>query len=860
MFFDDDEFEEIDAVLEKQELEVAPCEKTNGIRKETSSSTSTISASCGDPQEATKAVDGVNGVNGDRCHDLKGANGVDCITSVNGAHGRSGADATSEQYFDRAARKNMHWYCEDTKTWLRQSDAGDWRGWQVENAASATRPGAEWTPWHRLLDDDDPPFYMWYEGARTNAAFSEVDVHVLDGRGDEVAYVEEPDTAMEGAVQAPRELTRSQLLFQSMVAAQVMAHDYGLIAGDRVLMFLPPSVEQIIWVEACKRLGIIYCCCNPRLPAEQIADRVVLLKPKLLITIEHPEWSCIAHKALNNYMPCADAIQRAASLGLAVEAELAGRWRDRVTVSCLEPPFAEGGSSAAPDGPLLSGTSVLILGYLAAPISAVQRKMMNARPVPVLAETRVLGEDWARDELSDEAAGRLQGPADVAAMYKRYPPPVPLEANFPMFVIFTSGTTGKPKGVCHTHAYIAGLVETMKVSFQAKQGVDRMMTVATLGWITGQSYQISAVLASGVTSVLMQGHPTSPSPARFAHVINKHNVTIFKAGSAFLRGVMTTDAAMKQVEETDTTCLKVATFCAEPVSGAVQEWAQGALCANYINSYWATEHGGIVWSREFGNSEQVLKADAHCWPMRWLDADVYAFEDQNLSDAGGAWKAQRAGDGVRADVVCTSPFPYMLRYVWGDVENFGAPGWRGDRRTMTTKYWRRVQTMERATHWVYTQGDFAVRHQDGSYTFHGRSDEVLNVNGILFGTEHLEGGILRDKQLGKSPIGHCVVTGIPHAISGEVPLAWITPADPGDPPTETRDFGRLFRLVQDTVGSVNLMIIVVKELPQTFSGKFMRRVLMAISRGEALPDLSMVSNPDCIPHLIDSFSKWNLNR
>merc|ERR1719221_25279 len=135
---------------------------------------------------------------------------------------------------------------------------------------------------------------------------------------------------------------------------------------------------------------------------------------------------------------------------------------------------------------------------------------------------------------------------------------------------------------------------------------------------------------------------------------------------------------------------------------------------------------------------------------------------------------------------------------------------------MTKKYWRKTQIPDGSEQWVYVQGDFAVKYPDGSYTFHGRSDEVLNVNGILFGTEHIEGAILRDKVLTpNSALGHCVVVGYPDKLAGEVPLAWLTSGDPKSPLTE-RDCMRLFRLVDETVGSVTVKFILVGALPQTF--------------------------------------------
>merc|ERR1712232_187997 len=346
--------------------------------------------------------------------------------------------------------------------------------------------------------------------------------------------------------------------------------------------------------------------------------------------------------------------------------------------------------------------------------------------------------------------------------------------------------------------------------------------------------------------------------SRFAEVINKQNVTIFKAGSAFLREVMSNGAAMQEVKELNTPKqLKVATFCAEPVSSAVQEFAMEAICANYINSYWATEHGGIAWSRRFGDATQPLKADTHSWPLPWLDADVFAFDDTaRPEDANLAWKATEAQIGERAEVVLKAPYPYMFRFVWGDVDGFGKVGWTGDRETMLRKYWRKTQLPDRSEQWVYVQGDFAVKYDDGAFTFHGRSDEVLNVNGILFGTEHIEGAILRDRQRNKdSSLGHCVVVGYPDKIAGQVPLAFVVSNGEGKR-LASEDFLRLYSLVNETVGTVQVKFVQVSAIPQTFSGKFMRRLLKCIAVGEPLGDTSTIANPECIAKITEEFKAW----
>jgi acrylyl-CoA reductase (NADPH)/3-hydroxypropionyl-CoA dehydratase/3-hydroxypropionyl-CoA synthetase len=783
---------------------------------------------------------------------------------------RSNALTSSTIYFESAAKKNLSWYHPGLNSWLRHDpDKDAWSGWSSDATERTSLPG-EWTPWSSLLDSSEPPFYKWFSDGMTNAAYNEVDVHVLEGYGEDIAYIEEfdPNDGLESAI-----TTRHELLAKSAAAARHLKTKYNLQKGDRVLINMPAGIEQILWVEACKRLGIIYCCCNPGLPPEQIADRVYVLRAKLVISVEHPDWSFVVHNALNNYIPVEEALQRSTKIDGFDTNKYASQWSSRFTVSVKEPPFSCGsqvcicGAEYATETAkfcydcgrklqqalpqevthikeVLYGCKVLVIGTVQVPWNSAQK---NLQAPEKKAETSVFSK---YETLHSDCTGA----AYVAELWKEYGPPVPVEANFPLFIIFTSGTTGKPKGVAHTHTYAVGLVETMRVVFDADPDYDRMLTVGALGWITGQSYQIAAPLASRVTAVIMLGNPVRPVRHRFAQVINKHDVTIFKAGSAFLREVMAVKEAMEAVKAEKTTeVLRVATFCAEPVSAAVQEFAMNAICKNYINSYWATEHGGIVWSRKFDDPTQPLEANAHSWPMTWVDADVWAFQGQM---ANGVWKARQAKVGERAEVVCTAPYPYMFRYVWGDLDNFGQPGWVGDRSIMLKKYWRRTRLTGNEEMWAYVQGDFAVKHDDGAFTFHGRSDEVLNVNGILFGTEHIEGAILRDKQLNPdSKVGHCVVTGYPDEVSGEVPLAWIVPGDPKQVP-DADDFTRLWGLVRDTVGQLQVKFIICNALPQTFSGKFMRRLLSSISQDKPLGDVSTIANADCIPGLVDSYKMW----
>ena len=281
------------------------------------------------------------------------------------------------------------------------------------------------------------------------------------------------------------------------------------------------------------------------------------------------------------------------------------------------------------------------------------------------------------------------------------------------------------------------------------------MIVATPAWITGQSYMISACLTAGITSILLEGSPVAPSPLRFANIIERHRVTIFKAGSTFLRQVMADPTAIIELKKHDMSSLRAASFCAEPVSPTVHSFAIQYICSHYVNSYWASEHGGIVFTRPFlgsGGASQV--PDARCEPVPWIQASVMVTDEHdNLRNA----KDKEHGE-IILHMCC--PFPSLARTIWGDKGQFEKKSlrWRGNLNAFCNTYFRTVTSSQRRNpsssssssssittttneaankkekELLFVQGDWAQKHKDGSFSFHGRSDDVLNVGGQRIGT------------------------------------------------------------------------------------------------------------------------------
>ncbi len=791
------------------------------------------------------------------------------------------------------AARVLHWYHPDLDAWLTRGSDGTWRGWRVADGEDC-RLDDEWTPWTRAFDDRDAPFYRWFSGGLTNAAFNEVDRHVAAGFGDEPAYFFEGDrwdpaaNDGRGGPVHQRVLTRRDLFIQSVVAARALA-DLGLAKGDRIALNMPNILEQIVWTEGAKRLGVIYTPVFGGFSDKTLSDRIADAGARVVITADGasrnaeiaPFKEAYTDPALDRFIDVPTArtliaeVARkhhapalAAALSRAVAEELAGE----ITVLPAEAMRALGKALEARRD-LDPGTAAELRADLAEALARAPdrvEKVIVVRHAGLAdvpwTETRDV---WAHDLLAEaeravcaaagvpdmNALGRLDDRALARALWRAVPCR-PVDAEFPLFIIYTSGSTGKPKGVVHVHGgYLAGVAQTMAVSFDAVPGRDVIYVVADPGWITGQSYLISASLAARIPGIVAEGAPVFPTAGRFASIIERHRVTIFKAGVTFLKTVMTNPQNRKDVARYDMSSLRVATFCAEPTSPTVQRFGMELMTPRYINSYWATEHGGIVWTHPYGNPDLRLRADARTYPLPWVMGDVWVPEGE--PDDRGRVGYRKAAPEEKGEIVITAPYPYLARTIWGDAGNVGKPEWKGDIARFASVYFGRFREPSGAPAWAYLQGDFARRYEDGSFSLHGRSDDVINVSGHRIGTEEIEGAILKDKQVNPdSPVGNCIVVGAPHPDKGLTPVAFILLA-PGRG-LSGDDERRLRDLVREEKGAVAVPsdFITVRAFPETRSGKYMRRYLRAMMLGETLGDTTTLRNPESLDEIAERIAAW----
>ncbi|QLC26510.1 AMP-binding protein [Parasphingopyxis algicola] len=824
------------------------------------------------------------------------------------------------------AKRRICWFLPDegeNGAWVNWDEQGDrWTGWNAATAEPVTPDlPADFEPWDRAFNGDDPPNWRWFEGGLTSAAFNEVDRHVLAGHGEEAALIFEGDRwnmAEDGGRGGPVDsypVSRKKLLLESAKCALALKA-LGLQPGDRIALNMPSIAEQIYWTEGAKRLGIVYTPVFGGFSDKTLSDRIADAGARVVITADGsyrnaqmaPFKPMYTDPALDNFvavpvaMELLDAALADGDLGVeagradVIRATVAELLEGEVTVERSDvmrgvgKALAEMGQGGGIDARQSAQLRIAVASALVDSPPRVEAVIVvrhTAQPDLIWNDDRdrwsheltdTAGEELlaaARDagfDVSDEDALLALPDADLVRAVWASSPVLAVDAEYPNFIIYTSGSTGKPKGVVHVHGgYCAGVAATMPAAFGAEPG-DTMYVVADPGWITGQSYLIAASLLCRVTTIVTEGSPVFPHAGRFASIIERYDVDIFKAGVTFLKSVMQNPENLKDIERYDLSSLKVATFCAEPVSPAVQAFAMEHVAERYINSYWATEHGGIVWTHFHGNDDFPLRADAHTYPLPWILGDVW-IEDtdgrgdsdavplpRNDEDGGVAWR--RADIGEKGEIIIRLPYPYLARTIWGDAEGFTvetdgrtarvAPTWRGNADRYADTYWKRWRGA-----WAYTQGDFAMRHEDGSYSLHGRSDDVINVSGHRIGTEEIEGAILRDKALDpNSPVGNVLVIGAPHREKGATPVAFVTPAA-GQRLTQ-EDRNRLAGLVRTEKGAVAVPsdFIELAEFPETRSGKYMRRMVRAVVEGEDVGDVSTLRNPESLDDLARAVDAW----
>jgi len=391
-------------------------------------------------------------------------------------------------------------------------------------------------------------------------------------------------------------------------------------------------------------------------------------------------------------------------------------------------------------------------------------------------------------------------------------PPEPMDSEDLLYLLYTSGTTGKPKGIMHTTGgYLTQCAYTHKYVFDLHPETDVYWCTADIGWVTGHSYIVYGPLANGATSVMYEGTPDTPGRDRFWEIVEKYGVTILYTAPTAIRTFMKwgTDEPAKH----DLSSLRLLGSVGEPINPEAWVWYHvnigGGRCP-IVDTWWQTETGAIMISPLPGTT--TTKPGSATFPLPGIGAE--------LVDEGG--KVVSTGGGY---LTLTRPWPAMLRGIWGDPERY------------RDAYWGRFEGR-------YFAGDGAKIDDDGYVWVLGRVDDVMNVSGHRISTAEVESALVDNEK-----VAEAAVVGAKDETTGQAIIAFVTlkgGVEAGDEVGE-----ELRRHVAAKIGPISRprTVIFTDDLPKTRSGKIMRRLLRDVAEGRELGDTTTLADPGVVEEI-----------
>ena len=396
--------------------------------------------------------------------------------------------------------------------------------------------------------------------------------------------------------------------------------------------------------------------------------------------------------------------------------------------------------------------------------------------------------------------------------------PEPMNAEDPLFILYTSGSTGMPKGVVHTTGgYIVYAAMTHEYVFDYHDG-DVYWCTADVGWVTGHSYIVYGPLANGATTLMFEGVPTYPSPARFWEVCEKHKVNIFYTAPTAIRALM--GAGEAHVEKCDLSTLRLLGSVGEPINPEAWKWYDevvGQGRCPIVDTWWQTETGGILITPLPGAT--ATKPGSATRPFFGVQPVILDAEGNELSET--------ETEGV---LCIRDSWPGQMRTVYGDHDRF-------------------VSTYFETFKGYYFTGDGCRRDADGYYWITGRVDDVINVSGHRMGTAEVESALVAHAK-----VSEAAVVGFPHDVKGQGIYAYVTLMEGEEPSEALRK--ELVTWVRKEIGPIASPDAIqwAPGLPKTRSGKIMRRILRKIAENDygSLGDTSTLADPGVVDDLIEN--------
>ena len=588
-----------------------------------------------------------------------------------------------------------------------------------------------YVPPQRTLEYERPPFRRWFVGGQTNLCHNAVDRHLTE-RADQLALI-----GISTETGHTRELSYRALHREVNVFAQAL-RSLGVGKGDRVVIYMPHTVEAAVAMLACARLGAIHSVVFGGFASHNLALRIDDARPRVLV--------------------CADA-------GLRGGKVIA--YKPLVDAALAEAEFPP--------------PHVLV----------VNRKLDPTMPMTP-------GRDMDFDALRQECEG-----ADVPVTW--------LESNEPSYILYTSGTTGKPKGVPRdVGGYAVALALSMDTVFDVGPG-QVMFSTSDIGWVVGHSYNVYGPLIAGATSILYEGLPTAPDPGIWWKICADYGVRTMFSSPTAIRVLKKQDPAW--LKKHDLSALQWLFLAGEPLDEPTAAWIKAELGKPVIDNYWQTETGWPVLTLQPGLDMKPVKLGSPGLPNMGYKLRV-------IDEASGLDVAPNE-KGV---LVIEPPLPPgCMSTVWNNDERFLA------------SYFSHFKEQ------LYSSLDWAVRDAEG-YTFIlGRTDDVINVAGHRLGTREIEESIASHPG-----VAEAAVVGVHDEVKGQVPVVFAT-LKSGDGASAS-EMGQ--RVVEQLGGVARpARIYVVGSLPKTRSGKLLRRSLQALAEDRDPGDLSTLDDPGALEEI-----------
>ncbi|HEY7113029.1 MAG TPA: acetate--CoA ligase [Thermoanaerobaculia bacterium] len=395
-------------------------------------------------------------------------------------------------------------------------------------------------------------------------------------------------------------------------------------------------------------------------------------------------------------------------------------------------------------------------------------------------------------------------------------PPEAMDAEDPLYILYTSGTTGKPKGILHTTAgYLVGVYATAKWIFDLKE-TDVYWCTADIGWVTGHSYVVYGPLANGATCLIYEGAPDTPGRDRFWDLVERHGVTILYTAPTAIRAFM--KWGTEWPARHDLSSLRLLGSVGEPINPEAWIWYHeniGGRRCPIVDTWWQTETGMILITPLPGIT--TTRPGSASRPFPGIEAKIMSHEGEEIRTGGGY-------------LAITRPWPAMLRTIWGD-----------DRRFIET-YWSKWPN-------VYFPADGARRDRDGNFWLLGRVDDVMNVAGHRIGTMEVESALVDHPS-----VAEAAVVGVVDDLKGTAIAAFVILKEKGKAGGTVRRDGLEKELQGHVAKKIGALarpdrIFFTADLPKTRSGKIMRRLLRDVAEGHVLGDTTTLADPSVVASL-----------